>query len=66
MSENSKPEAAKDAPAVDENQIVASGARLQALRNQGVASPNDFRAVTYVDPRNAQENQRTIGGRACP
>ena len=44
MSENSKPEVSKDAPAVDENQIVAERrAKLQALRNQGVAFPNDFR-----------------------
>jgi len=44
MSENSKPEDTKDAPTVDENQIVAERrAKLQALRNQGVAFPNDFR-----------------------
>jgi len=44
MPENSKPEVSKDAPMVDENQIVAERrAKLQALRNQGVAFPNDFR-----------------------
>jgi lysyl-tRNA synthetase class 2 len=43
MSENNKPEHSKEVPA-DENQIVAERrAKLQALRNQGVAFPNDFR-----------------------
>ena len=44
MSENSKPEASKDLPAADENQIVAERrVKLQELRNRGVAFPNDFR-----------------------
>jgi len=44
MSENHKPEASRDVPAADENQIVAERrAKLQTLRAQGVAFPNDFR-----------------------
>ena len=44
MSENHKPEASRDVPAADENQIVAERrAKLQALRAQGNAFPNDFR-----------------------
>ncbi len=45
MSENNgRPELPKDVPAPDENQIVVERrAKLQALRRQGVAFPNDFR-----------------------
>jgi lysyl-tRNA synthetase class 2 len=60
MSENSKPEASKDAPVIDENQIVAERrAKLQALRNQGVAFPNDFRR-THV----AAEIHAANGGKS--
>jgi lysyl-tRNA synthetase class 2 len=44
MSENNKPEVSKDVPVADENQIVAERrAKLQGLRSQGIAYPNDFR-----------------------
>jgi lysyl-tRNA synthetase class 2 len=44
MSENNKPDDPKEAPAVDENQIVAERrAKLKALRESGNAFPNDFR-----------------------
>ncbi len=44
MSNHNNPDRPKDAPATDENQIVAERrAKLQALRSQGVAFPNDFR-----------------------
>ena len=57
MSENSKPEGA---PAVDENQIVAERrAKLQALRNQGIAFPNDFRRSHL-----AAEIHATHGGKS--
>jgi len=43
MSEHNKPDDLRDAPAADENQIVAERrAKLQALRGQGAAFPNDF------------------------
>ena len=44
MSENHKLEVSKDVASADENQIVAERrAKLQALRSQGTAFPNDFR-----------------------
>ena len=44
MSNHNHPDASKNDPAADENQIVAERrAKLQALRSQGIAFPNDFR-----------------------
>ncbi len=76
MSENHKPEVSKDVPAVDENQIVAERrAKLQALRSQGVAFPNDFRRThlagelqaAFADKPNeeleAAQTKVTVAGR---
>jgi lysyl-tRNA synthetase, class II len=50
MSENQKPEVSKDLAVANENQIVAERrAKLQALRSQGIAFPNDFRRTHLAD-----------------
>ena len=44
-----------DAPAVDENKIIAERReKLQALREQGVAFPNDFRPTHQAGPLHKQ------------
>ncbi|MWL86785.1 MULTISPECIES: lysine--tRNA ligase [unclassified Cupriavidus] len=44
-----------DAPAVDENKIIAERReKLQALREQGIAFPNDFRPTHQAGPLHAQ------------
>ncbi|MGN8554745.1 UNVERIFIED_CONTAM: OB-fold nucleic acid binding domain-containing protein, partial [Microbacterium sp. SLM126] len=46
---------AADAPAVDENKIIAERReKLQALREQGVAFPNDFRPTHQAGALHAQ------------
>jgi lysyl-tRNA synthetase, class II len=55
MSENnSRPELPNDVPVQDENQIVAERrAKLQALRREGIAFPNDFRRTHLADELHA-------------
>ncbi|MGK9797821.1 lysine--tRNA ligase, partial [Salmonella enterica subsp. enterica] len=46
---------AEQAPAVDENKIIAERReKLQALRQQGVAFPNDFRPTHQAASLHAQ------------